>query len=833
MPSGSAMHPSGVSIQLRQLIYYHLDNGFYQNAFFLAGRLYALDTRNPDYVHLLALCNLRLCRYKAVFDLTKPKLHQPNHLACMYVFAQACLALGRYDQGAQALLKVRSQWAGRNHWNKHSETSRRHIPDAAACYTLLGKLYNAHGNAKKANECFTEALKVNPFMWDAFTELCHLGSFVRPGNIFKITPEMLAVLSHSTSNGMLPPQFASQENSETKNPFVSTPEVDPFSSSTRNGADVGLNLGGSNLFSRLNGIAAGPGRTTVATYKEVETPTSSSNQNIHDEDLPLGSINDPNYGNTSDIPQAPLRKTRLQPMGTNDEPPKMRSMTSRVKARMGSEAETTEIARPIGQNGHKRTVSGHSTHQGQTAPSADPAAAPPRRSVRLLNSLNSIRPSSNRLATAPSKEPDGKEKRELRKVRATGTRGKTGSIPQVGRVISGNRKTPVEIPEAPSKPDPRPVSITAPVAAPPPRMAPQSNIREVMESLEWLLGLLRKLATGYAQLSRYSCAEALETFQSIPQPQRDTPWVLSQVGKAYYERSQYPDAENVFSRIREKFPSHLDDMEVYSNALWQMGKETELAHLAHELMDQDRLSPQAWCVTGNAFSMQREHDQAIKSFTRATQLDPYFAYGFTLQGHEHIANEEYDKAMMAYRCAITADKRHYNGWYGLGQVYDKLGKYDIAEQHYRAAANINPTNAILAVKIGFVMDRQGKTEAALQQYRNAVSLDPRSNLARFRKAQAHLKLHRPEDALLDLIHLRDTASDDANVHFLLGRTYKMLGERSHAVRHFTVAINLDPKAQQYIGEVMEAWDEDEEDLEGEGDGEGDGGVGGWSSDEGR
>jgi anaphase-promoting complex subunit 3 len=178
--------------------------------------------------------------------------------------------------------------------------------------------------------------------------------------------------------------------------------------------------------------------------------------------------------------------------------------------------------------------------------------------------------------------------------------------------------------------------------------------------------------------------------------------VLAQIGKAYYERSMYADSEKMFLRIREKAPSYLDDMEVFSNVLWQLKKETDLSYLAHTLMDQDRLSPQAWCAIGNAFSLQREHDQAIKCFSRATQLDPKFAYAFTLQGHEHVTNEEFDKAMFAYRCAIHAERRHYNGWYGLGQVYEKMGKYDIAEKHYRAAAQINPTNALLAVKIGSV-----------------------------------------------------------------------------------------------------------------------------------
>jgi len=60
--------------------------------------------------------------------------------------------------------------------DKHSESSRRHLPDAAAVNCLLGKLWRAHGDMKKAVDCYVEALKLNPFMWDAYLDLCDTGT---------------------------------------------------------------------------------------------------------------------------------------------------------------------------------------------------------------------------------------------------------------------------------------------------------------------------------------------------------------------------------------------------------------------------------------------------------------------------------------------------------------------------------------------------------------------------------------------------------------------------------------------------------------------------------
>lgn len=110
--------PPGVPAQLKQLIYYHLDAGLFDNALFFATRFHAQDARNADALHLLALCNLRLGHYKAAHDLARPKSSTTLHLGCVYVFAQTSLALERYSVGAAALEKSRGLWGGREGWSK-------------------------------------------------------------------------------------------------------------------------------------------------------------------------------------------------------------------------------------------------------------------------------------------------------------------------------------------------------------------------------------------------------------------------------------------------------------------------------------------------------------------------------------------------------------------------------------------------------------------------------------------------------------------------------------------------------------------------------------------
>lgn len=812
---GTSLNPH-IGTHLRQLIYYHLDCDLLKNALFFAGRLHAYEPRSSEAAYLLALCHLRIGQPRAAYDCSKNSGARGAHLGCAYVFAQSCLGLGRYLEGTTALERSKSLWSIRNNWGKHTETKRQHLPDAAAVLCLKGKLWHAHAEHNKAIECYAEALKMSPFVWDAFLGLCDLGVNVRMPNIFKMTAEMTALPAGPSPEDT---NLGTVEGSPPSNPLtMSHPNInaagqhpsanDPFSiSKNRVNGDSRTNGGGLALFEKYNGV-----RNTV-------TPITNGRSNGNGDETPTSypGIMNPEffYAKESGVsgsapisavepPLAPMRKARPPP-GTGldiraDAPPKMTtSSTMRSKSRSqldSEEQETSGRGRNFGTGAGgqelKRTVSGRSIPSTSVIARSDPnpsssdPGAPQRRSVRLFNQ---IRPQSGRFAASNGGGPGTKEGRELRRAKAPGMKPRTANHLNVGRVISGNRKhdDPMEVDSKEYGLNPRHVEI---------QQKPAVNERaKEFDALQSLFDLLTKLGTSYFALSRYQCQDALRCLNTLPISQRDTPWVLSQIGRAQYEQASYAEAEKTFARLRVLAPYRTDDIEVYSTILWHLKHDVDLAFLSHESIDLDRTSPQAWCAVGNSFSLHRDHDQALKCFKRATQLDPRFAYAYTLQGHEHISNEEHDKAMHAYRASISADNRHYNAWYGLGRVFEKQGKYNFAEQHYRTAASINPTNAVLITCIGVVLEKMKNPRGALVQYSRACELAEKSALCRFKKARVLMTLGEAEKSLVELRVLKDIAPDEANVHFLLARVYRALKHKGQAVRHFTMALNLDPKVR--------------------------------------
>ncbi|CAG2238610.1 APC3 [Mytilus edulis] len=192
----------------------------------------------------------------------------------------------------------------------------------------------------------------------------------------------------------------------------------------------------------------------------------------------------------------------------------------------------------------------------------------------------------------------------------------------------------------------------------------------------------------------------------------------------------------------------------------------------------------------NCFSLQKEHDTAIKFFQRAIQVDPNFAYAFTLLGHEYVFTEELDKAMSCFRNAIRVDPRHFNAWYGVGMIYYKQEKFDFAEVHFRKALHINPHSAALLCHIGVVQHAQ-------------------------QKASILFASDKHNEALKELEELKQIVPKESLVYFLIGKVHKKLGNTHFALMNFSWAMDLDPKGIN--NQIKEAIDkryvtEDDESL---------------------
>ncbi|KAK8940713.1 hypothetical protein KSP39_PZI010567 [Platanthera zijinensis] len=234
-----------------------------------------------------------------------------------------------------------------------------------------------------------------------------------------------------------------------------------------------------------------------------------------------------------------------------------------------------------------------------------------------------------------------------------------------------------------------------------------------------LLFLLRILGEGYRLSCLYRCQDALEYFE----------------------------ADRIFDLTRRVSPCMLEGMDAYSTVLYHLKEDMKLSYLAQELISIDRLSPQAWCDMGNCYSLQRDHEMALKNFQRAIQLDSRFAYAHTLCGHEHIALEDYDNGIRCFHNALRVNERHYNSWYGLGVVFLRQEKFEFAAHNFREAYNINARSSIIMSYLGMALHSLKRDDEALVLIDMAIIADKKNPLPMYEKANVLVSLERYEDAL--------------------------------------------------------------------------------------
>lgn len=336
----------------------------------------------------------------------------------------------------------------------------------------------------------------------------------------------------------------------------------------------------------------------------------------------------------------------------------------------------------------------------------------------------------------------------------------------------------------------------------------QNMTQQIMDmkkySADGLMTLLQDIGKGYLLLSQYECKEAIEVFSSIPIHHYNTAWIQSMIAMCYYEQRDYNTAANFFQTIHESWPCQLEFMDIYSTTLWHLQKEIILSVLAQDVISQDKNSPITWCVVGNCFSLQKEHENAIKYFQRAVQVGPNFPYSYTLLGHELVLTEELEKASSCFHTAILKDPRHYNAWFGIGTILSKQERYDLAEIYYRRALKINPKNSVIMVHIGAMQFLMKKPEQALQTLNTAISIDPKNPLCKFHRGSVYFSMGKYQAALTELEELKQIVPKESVVYFLIGKIHKKLGNVDAALMHFSWASDLDPKGVN--NQIKDAFD---------------------------
>lgn len=680
-----------------------------------------------------------------------------------------------------------------------------------ACFALqlIAKVCTQAERHEMAAEANQRALKLNPFLWQSFADLCNRGEKPDPKQIFQFTSAdtFATCQSHNLTSIV---SFGSAA--------VDTDQIHNFSGSNLQ-TPVATDSPQHVLHQQHQGfnymVTPSSPATAILTRCMDETPV---NNIVPSETLDLIggqtpfrkqfnylsviSPTTPSFGvlptsspcDSAAIFHSPTQQ-QVMLMEVNDQKSVGKKIKGQVSSLICRKDTPLQLSKPIFSQAGNITPRAANTNQlgGQNV----------RRSSRLSFSNCSVKEnnkSANINKFAAPRSPPRKTKQRISKMNLTNS-----ALNEINKIEKEKIET---ITSAAT-------TTTTTMMADHTKVLLNNNINTAQtmaahvlqmkrRSADGLMALLRDLAIGYVHLSQYNCAEAIEAFHEVAPHHFNSSWVQSMLAKAHYEQRNYQTSAKIFQAIHKKEPHRVHLMEIYSTVLWHLHRDVALSALAHDLVAQDKTSPITWCVSGNCFSLHKEHDTAIKFFERAVQVDPDYAYSYTLLGHELVITEELDKAMSCFRTAILKDARHYNAWFGIGTIFSKQERYNLAEVHYRHALRINPKNSVIMVHIGAMQFQLKKADQALQTLNTAIALDPRNPLCKFHRGSLYFQMGKHREALSELEELKQILPKESVVYYLIGKIHKKMGNVDSALMHFSWATDLDPKGAN--NQIKDAFD---------------------------
>lgn len=718
----------------------------YHNAIFMCERLCA-EFPSELNLQLLAGCYLHNNQPYAAYQILKgTQLSQSR-----YLFATSCFQMDLLNEAESALCPANEPSA--------------EVPNGAAGHYLLGLIYRYTDRKKNAIHHFKQALLMDPLLWAAYEELCKLGSADEAASVFGEVAA-ICIQNQHLNNGLAcqNTQTSSEDNNLEPGRNFDSEDISPRGVrhvNTSSIRDVSRNYNGVNM-SAASSIQFLNGGSAHSSFYNTPSPMAVQLSGVPPP--PLCKNVPPNCPNLNTVsldisPRSIVNSTIQAPRRKFVDEGKLRKISERLfsdsrprrSTRLAGEAaaSTTSGAGTITGNGvgHSSKYIGASKLSSVTV-----RAGTVRKGQGWANECSDegvrqeLRDDS-RLSVATSNSSPSSDCRSLEQDGAT--------VPVSGNVLSSS---------------------------------------SVLTGASEILSLLRILGEGFRFSCMYRCQDALDAYLKLPQKHYNTGWVLSQVGKAYFELIDYLEADRAFSLARLASPYSLEGIDIYSTSLFLLKEDMKLSYLAQEMIATDRLAPQSWCAMGNCYSLQKDHETALKNFQRAVKLNPRFAYAHTLCGHEYVALEDYEHGIKSYQCALRIDARHYNAWYGLGLIYLRQEKLEFAEHHFRMAFQINPHSSVIMSYLGTTFHALKKNNEALQMIDRAISSDKKNPLPRYQKANILVSMEMFDEALQVLEELKEYAPRESSIYALMGKIYKRTNMYDKAMLNFGLALDLKPPA---------------------------------------
>ena len=260
---------------------------------------------------------------------------------------------------------------------------------------------------------------------------------------------------------------------------------------------------------------------------------------------------------------------------------------------------------------------------------------------------------------------------------------------------------------------------------------------------------------------------------------------------SYHQLGQLDQAENIYRRILEDDPQHVDALHLLGLVTYQSGR-TEIAiNLIREAISLSPESSNILCDLGDIFRALGRFEESIQVYQRAMVVGSKSAEIYNAIGLTFKDSGKTEEAIQAYQKAIRIDPDYVEAYNNLGNSFKADRRFKEALQAFQQALKLNPNIAEIHNNLGTVLKITGKIEEAIGAYKTAIEINPDYPHAYSNLGVAYAELRHFEEALQAFQQAIRINPKHSQTYSDIGVSFAGLGQFDKAINSCKRAIELD------------------------------------------
>ncbi len=195
---------------------------------------------------------------------------------------------------------------------------------------------------------------------------------------------------------------------------------------------------------------------------------------------------------------------------------------------------------------------------------------------------------------------------------------------------------------------------------------------------------------------------------------------------------------------------------------------------------------------GNTFLVNNKYKEAIKSYQKATELNPDNYSAYYNMGNAFSDLKQHREAIKCYQKTVEINPDNHSAYYKLGAAFANLKQYEIAIINFKKSVEIDFDDDTAYYNIGVAYAELSKHEEAINSYYKALALNPRNHRIFFNLGNSLANLNQYDEAIKNYQKTIEVNANDDSAYYNLGLALAEINQYEEAIKSYRKALKFCP-----------------------------------------